>query len=79
MPGEMALEASVRPIGQARSASKKQTLPKTGADLAHHPHCLAIRTCNSIGNLTYDGRQDFDRYPIIIKRPGFFVTRCAKS
>ena len=44
-----------------------------------HPHYLAIRTCNSIGNLTYDGRQDFDRYPIIIKRPGFFVTRCAKS
>ena len=79
MPGEMALEVPVRPIGWARSAPKKQTLPKTGADLARYPHCLAIRTYNSIGNLTYDGRQDFDLYPIIIKRPGFFVTRCAKS
>ena len=49
------------------------------ADRARYPHSLAIRTCNSIGNLPCDGRQDFDRYPIIIKRPGFFVTRCAKS
>ena len=36
MPMEMALEVSVRPIGQARSAPKKQTLPKTGADLARY-------------------------------------------
>ncbi len=79
MPGEMALEVSVRPIGRTRSAPKNQTLPIIGADRARYPHYLAIRTYKSIGNLTYDGRQDFDLYPIIIKRPGFFVTRCAKS
>lgn len=34
----MALEMSVRSMGWARSATEKQTLPKTGADLARDPH-----------------------------------------
>ena len=54
MPMEMALEVPVRPIGRARSATKNQTLPKTGADLARYPRYDAT------GNHTRYGRKDLD-------------------